>query len=77
VNQHGFNDMLRLDVVLYFHTLKYSVFKIYVVFMLTSNYLCVYSFRPVEPLIPEHVVSLGTASVTERKLLSVQKSWIL
>jgi len=38
--------------------------KKYILFMVTSNYLCVYNFCPVEQSFLEHVISMATTSET-------------
>jgi len=34
--------------------------------MVTSKYLCVYNFCPVEQLVTEHVISMATTSETSK-----------
>jgi len=46
--------VVSITFFLYFQQYEVSVQKIDVLFVFTSNYLCVHSFHPSEPLIIEH-----------------------
>jgi hypothetical protein len=58
-----------------FNNLQYSVWKIHVILVFTSNFLCLYSSCPVDLLITECVISMAAVSKTDmkHKLLSVQE----
>ena len=58
-----------------FSNFKYSMCRICIHLVFTSNCFCVYSSYHLEPLFTEHVISMATVSKTiiKRKLLSVQE----
>jgi hypothetical protein len=75
VNKCGFNDACcdcaTINIIL---VMRSSVCKIYIHFVFTSHCECVYSFRPRQQLITEHIICMATlkTSVTS-KLLRTQK----
>ena len=57
-----------------FNNLKYSLCKIYILYVFSSDWVCVFSFHFVEPFVVEHVISVANIKQRRRTKASVS-SW--
>lgn len=75
VHEHEFNKMLCDQLFCFnFNSMQYYVCRIHMLFVITSNCLCVYSFCPEEPLIIEHkiIVAATTNLIIKYNMLLIQ-----
>ena len=75
VHQHEFNKVLCDKLFCFnFNSMQYYVCRIHMLFVITSNCLCVYSFCSAEPLIIEHkiIVAATTNLIIKHNMLIIQ-----
>lgn len=75
INKYGFNDACcHCAAVHLILVMQSSVCKIYIHFVFNSHYECVYSFRPRQQLITEHIICMAMLKISVKsKLLRTQE----
>jgi hypothetical protein len=53
------------------NNLKYSLCKIYILYVFASDWVCVFSFHIVEPFVIEHMISVANIKQRHRTKVSV------